>query len=798
MRYAIWLLTSAAAFTMATSAAAQEGALVPADVAPDKAETVDSQPDEADKGSAENAAAAQDDGVPDIVITAQKREQRLQDVPVAVTALTAETLINRGISQVADIQRAVPSLTVTQTGNASNSSINLRGIGTFAFSIGVEPSVAVIVDDVALLQQSQAFSGLTDIARIEVLRGPQGTLFGKSASAGVINIVSQAPTRDLSASLGAQLTTDDEVRLDGAVSGRVSDWLGVRVNAFHSDREGYVRNLTTGHRLGAARSDGLRVRVDLDPTEALNVALIAAYSSGTANPVRTFREVGATGSLFSPPTGPFVLPSLTGVTPGPENYRVRMNIEGAEETEQSLFIGRGSLDLGFADLISISSYQDYTIGGARREDTDLVDIPGIGGRAEGVSSSSFINATQFSQELRLVSSASGPFSYLFGLYFSDGETDRTNTRFLSLPPAQRANWIAQTGTKSYAAFAQATYDLTPSTHIDAGIRFNREKIRVELTDIDRPDAGSAPAAACRTICRGNGADDVVTYKGALRQDINDDVMAYVSYATGYKGQGYDISTGFNPAKAATPVQPETSKAYEIGFKSMLLDRKLQLNLTGFWTDYKNFQAQQLNFIAGVAIFNLANVGGLRTKGVEAELSARPTRSLQLDATLGYLDAKITDYPNAQCYPGQTAALGCVDIDPGAAVVLAQPNLAGARLANAPRWKYSLSLKQDVALPGMPFDGFVQADWAYQSRARFDLLGNPKTDQEGYGIFNGSIGVEESENAAYRISLFVNNLFDKAYTTSITLAPANPQNNIYTQFLPRDSQRYFGVRARFRY
>jgi iron complex outermembrane receptor protein len=139
----------------------------------------------------------------EIVVTAQKREQNLQDVPVAVSAISADQLESRGVAGVTDVARVSPSLTITENTNATGNSINLRGIGTYSFSIGIEPSVAIVVDDVALLQQAQAFSGLNDIARLEVLRGPQGTLFGKNAAAGVINIVTQGPTKQLSGSLGA-------------------------------------------------------------------------------------------------------------------------------------------------------------------------------------------------------------------------------------------------------------------------------------------------------------------------------------------------------------------------------------------------------------------------------------------------------------------------------------------------------------------------------------------------------------------------------------------------------------------
>jgi iron complex outermembrane recepter protein len=179
-------------------------------------------------------------------VTAQKREQNLQDVPVAVTTISGDALVSRNVNTVSDLPRVAPSLTVTQGNVPTNNSINLRGIGTIAFSTGIEPSVAVIVDDVALLQQAQAFSGLSDIARIEVLRGPQGTLFGKNASAGAINIVTKGATDVMSGSVVGKVTSDDEYRLDASISGPLGDSVGFRLNGFYGNRKGHIRELNSG------------------------------------------------------------------------------------------------------------------------------------------------------------------------------------------------------------------------------------------------------------------------------------------------------------------------------------------------------------------------------------------------------------------------------------------------------------------------------------------------------------------------------------------------------------------------
>lgn len=440
-------------------------------------------------GSVSFAAMAQDvpaasQGLEEIVVTAQKREQNLQDVPVAVTALTADALANRGIQEVTDITRAVPSLTITQTQSPNNNNIILRGIGTNAFSTGVESSVAVVVDDVSLLQQSQAFSGLTDIARIEVLRGPQGTLFGKSASAGVISITSQAPTRDMSAGLNAIATSDEEYRADGYVSGSVNERIGVRFNAFYSTREGYIRNLATGRKLGGDESYGFRFRGDLEPMDRLTINLIASYSNSSSTPTRTWRYADPSARIFGGGGNPGVLiaPALVGQNVGPENFTARQNIEGSVDSKQAMLVGKVALDLGPASLMSITSHQDWKQA-AGLDDGDYTDLAVVG-RAAGMTSTSPFHARQIAQEFRLVSTDKGPFNYLFGLYYAHGRTDRYFDR-LALGPL-RANWDSEAGTKTYAAFAQLNYDVTPTTHVDAGLRWNREKIHVRFANLLSP------------------------------------------------------------------------------------------------------------------------------------------------------------------------------------------------------------------------------------------------------------------------------------------------------------------------
>jgi iron complex outermembrane receptor protein len=723
-----------------------------------------------------------------IVVTAQKREQNLQDVPAAVSAVTSEQLEARNVVQVADVVRVSPSLTITENTNATGNSINLRGIGTFSFSIGIEPSVAVVVDDVALLQQAQAFSGLNDIARLEVLRGPQGTLFGKNAAAGVINIVTQKPTKSLTGSVGGTLTSDGEKRVEGMISGPISDKAGFRLNAFYGDRDGYVRNLNTGHKLGGDRSYGVRGRLELDPTDNLNIALTASHTNTkTDGQVRTFRSIKPGATAFGAP----LALSAVGLTPGSDNYKIRLDTEPKNISKQTMLTGRASLDLGQANLISITGYQDWRF--RFREDLDTLGSPTLLNAADptsilpnGSTAGGPFHSTNFTQELRLVSSGARKLDYLFALFYADGDSDRSFSR----GPNAATSWAATAGTKTMAAFTQMTYHVGSTTHVDGGLRFNHEII--EATFINRTPTATPPAgnASCLAVCSGKAKDDHITYKVALRQDLADDVMAYASFSTGYKGQGFDISTGFTPARAAKPVRPETSKAYELGLKSRVLENRVQLNVTGFLTDFTDFQAQGgVTQPDGTIVPQLSNVGALRSKGVEVEVSARPVRALRLDASAAYTDATIREFANAPCYTGQTVAQGCRPV--GGSNF---QDLSGKPLANSPKFKYSLAGVYDVDLPSLPFDGFVTAEYTHQSAVMLDLLGTPISRQKAFGVVNASIGVAGRDEQNYRVALFVNNLFDQHYATSLGYTGSSNAGAV-AQLLPRNSKRYVGIRAR---
>ncbi|MEW6390432.1 MAG: TonB-dependent receptor [Pseudomonadota bacterium] len=747
-------------------------------------------------------------GLEEIVVTATKRSANLQSVPVAVTALTGETIQNQRINEFADLTRAAASLTLSQSTASPNNAIILRGIGTYAFSIGVEPSVAVIIDDVPVVQQAQAFDNLTDVERIEVLRGPQGTLFGKNASAGAINIVTQEPSVVFSGRASATVTSDDGYKADGAISGPISDKTGFRLGAYYNHWDGNVDNLTNGHKLNDNTSYGVRGKLRTELTDKLVLSLNGSYakskSDGTAATLRfidlNYLPAGATTPVIPKYNGVSILPALAGVTPGAANRKTRVDNDGFTENKQASFSGKLTYDLGFANLISVTSYQDWKYNfSADVDGTDLAVngtapnvtspiAPGV-----GVSNSGPYHSTSFTQEVRLTSKGEGPLSYVVGAFYADAKTTRD---FQRGPALILAKWTGWQSTRSVAAFAGVDYKFPTNTTVSGAVRINNERIEdsfVNLLSNATVYASPTSIGTCGAgsqFCAGSNEDTVATWKLSLNQELAPRVSVYASAATGYKGFAYDISSGYTPLRTQNPVQPEKSKSYEAGLKSRFLDNHLQLNIAAFYTDYDNFQAQSSQYINGALQQKLNNVGKLRTKGLEVEAQAMPVEWLRLDASAAYTNAKVISFPNAACYPGQAqTGVGCAPSTnpPGLGNVQDRSN---TQLPNSPKFKVNLggTVTRELA---SDLTGVFTVNYQYQSKVNFDLLGNPLAEQKAYGVLNASASVARGDVKA---TLFVNNLLNEHFVTGIGDGFGSYGVHFVTQVLSRDSDRYFGLKV----
>ncbi len=751
-------------------------------------------------------------GLSEIVVTATKREQRLQDVPVAVTALGASAIENARINDFSGLTRAAASLTLTQAVASPNNSIILRGIGTFAFSIGVEPSVAVIVDDVPVVQQAQAFDDINDVERIEVLRGPQGTLFGKNASAGVVNIVTKDPGKDLAFSGQVMLTDDREVRIGGSISAPIGTGAGLRVSGYYGNYQGNVRNLATGNRLNDNESYGFRAKLKAELTPSISLTLTGGTArqsqGGAATTLRSvnlnYIPAGATVPVVPNFSGASILPSLIGITAGEANRLVRNDNDGPTSNRQTSIAGKLTADVGFADLVSVTSYQDWKYNFNADVDLTNLNVSGAGvpvtspaGPAQGVNQGGPFHSTSFTQELRLVSTGTGPLKYVVGAYFADAAT----TRFFQRGPVLAlANWEGYQSTRSLAAFAQLDYELPSGTTLTGGIRLNNERVKDYFVNY-LPSATSyvSPAsigtcARGSAQCAGSNTDTVVTWKAAVRQKISEDVSAYVSVATGYKGYAYDLSTGYSPLRTANPVLPETSRSYELGLKSRFWDNKAQLNVAAFLANYDNFQAQSAQFIGAILQQKLNNVGKLRTQGVELELALQPTPWLHLDGSAAFTDAKIRSFPNASCSAGQLqTGTGCGPSTNPVGLGNVQ-NLSGSHLPNSPKFKFTLGSNVEVPVSAN-MKALFGVNFQHQSAVNFDLTGNPLLVQKAYELVGINAGIEVG---SMRVTAFVSNLFDKHYVVGMNDFFGTYGTHTLFQVVPRDADRYAGVKIGYKF
>lgn len=699
----------------------------------------------------------------DIIVTANKRSQSVQDVPLAVSVVAPAQLAASGVSEFQDIYKVAPSLRISPAQQPQNANIAMRGVGTLAFSIGVEPSVAVLIDEVPLAFQARAFTDLPDIERLEVLRGPQSTLYGKSASAGLINLITRGPSDTFEAKVNGKVTTDQEYNGNFSVSGPISDTLGYILSGSYSSWDGNVRNVVLKKDVASREAVSVRGKLRWEPTTDIAITLAGNYNDGSTHSGLPFVRMDPTALLLNTPglTNDVTFP---GVKLDADNQDVVDNVDSSTKYHGGGGYLRGEFGLGDMNLVSITSYDRFKLNDFTDQDHTAAPSP-LGNNTERGA----FNSKMVTQEVRLQSPAEKPFSYTVGVYYANAKFNRPFQRGQAF---SLAHWYATAQSRQIAAFAQADWKILPELIFTGGARVQNEKVSYSFLDIQNGNAAF----------RGNASDTADTYKASLRYEFTPDISVFGTFATGYKGQTYDLSTGFNAARAAAgPVKPETSRDWELGLRSQFLDRALTVNVTLFDTTYKNLQAQSIETVGETQFFRLTNVGGLHTRGVEVDVIARPVTDLSIGASAAYLDAWYSSFQNAQCYIGQTAAQGCVGTP-------ARQDLSGAQLA-APKWNvqgnadYSPSLTDDLR-------GIAQASFQYQSASQD---ADPRIRQSGFTVVNVGLGVR-AEDHSWEVVAFVNNLFDEQYYASLTNRGNLFGNKVAIEaILPRDFRRYGGVR-----
>ncbi|WP_397401471.1 TonB-dependent receptor [Phenylobacterium sp.] len=722
-------------------------------------------------------ATSSDQGVnqiEDVVVTARRRSESLQEVPIAVSSLGGDVVREQNRNSVPDLITLIPTITLRPQNSAKDTVLLIRGLGTITTSPGAEPSVSMVLDGVVLARPGQMVSELVDLERIEVLRGPQGTLFGKNASAGVINIITANPTADTSAFIEASYYGGDEHRLTMGVNGEIiPGLLSGRLSGVTSGFKGDVRNIFLNETLSDRQSDGFRGKLLFTPNEDLSILVGADYlyveNRGNGGMyIATSTVAYPTGVRTQSAILPTVLQSV-GITPGFRNRQVAQNTLPQFKDAFGGAVAQIDYRMGEFDLTAISGYRFWrsTQGG---------DLDGFATLTTATPTQQIdlghVNSKQYTQEIRLASPKGGMIDYQIGVYYFravNREDYSRETTQLIAGNRVRNFGLNNFGTiqNNYSVFGEANVNFSEAFRAIAGVRLVKDKLSYYS---DRVSTSAAAVPGILPAFAGKDSTSVTDYASrfGFQYDVSDDIHAYATYSRGYKGPAFNVFFNFS-ARETNTLKPETSDAFELGLKSSLLDRRLQVNVALFNDQVANFQANQPDLVAGTVVTRLINAGDVSTKGVEIEAIANVTNNLTISADYAYVKAKVDDF---LCPVG--AAVSC-DID-------------GKPLPYAPKHKISVQAKYE-AYDSERYRVNLTGNYTYQSSQQNSIAQTPDTIAPGYGIVNGIISVMDKKSG-WEGRVLVRNLFDKFYRTTYAQG-----NGGLVGGLPRDYKRYFGVTVR---
>jgi len=762
-----------------------------------------------------------------VVVTANKRVEKLESVPSAISVVNEATIARTNVREIEDLVAITPALSITAGSTSANNTISMRGVGTATVTIGIEADVTIIIDDIPIAQQFQAFKDLADVSRVEVLKGPQSTLFGKSSVAGAVNIVTKPISGPLTGRATTLYTTDNEWRLGMSYGGEVSDTLGVRVSASNTRYPGNLNNLTTGGKVNGADGKTFMGKLAWHPTHELDVVLSGTYNyqnntRGAAainslvvrNAAGASEQAGIGGSntiapIYQIPAGgptpvnaasvnaiPTSL-ALAGVVPGPNNVNLRRDAPtGMTSSDRGAGLRLTYALPSGASLMSITSFDHYRSDDIK--DQDLVDLPTVALPGQtlysvGNNQGGTYDIKARTQELRLVSPDDATVRYVAGLWYAKNDTDRFFIRGDCRAPTA-CSGSSLTSPVVYrtdvyninkAVFGQASWEFVPTYTLTAGARHNSETSgyhfgRNYFTTVS-PATFVAGARGVDYFESIDNTERRVTGKLSLSKQFNPEWMAYATVATGYKGLAYGLLSTITAASAA-PVQSETSRTTEIGIKANLFHNRMSVDLTVYDTNFRNYQSTSTFTNPGDPIIynQISSVPRVGTRGIELDTSALLTSNLMVNAALAYTDATVREWKGGPCWndpanlaaaPSKTLAANGSLAGRNASCFPITPgatvgvqDLAGAPLQSAPKRRVVIGGQYDWRLADQSYDLFFTGNYKYQSGMSTIISQDPAFDVKGFTIVDLGLGFRDKKDR-YKVSFLVNNVFDKHYAVT---------------------------------
>ncbi|HLF32174.1 MAG TPA: TonB-dependent receptor [Xanthomonadales bacterium] len=658
----------------------------------------------------------------EVIVTASKvGAASLQSTPISITALTSDDIERSLIANQRDLTQFVPNLFITE--NTTLAQVFIRGVGTNAVFAGADPSSTIHLDGVYVGRPAATFSNFLDVERVEVLRGPQGTLYGRNSAGGTINIISRKPGDEVESKFQANIGNESLLQLEGYISGPLSESLSGSFSASHSAHDGYREMI-----LPTAQVD----EIDDEDTQSFRGQL--RFLTGEDTEILLRADYSQWDQTVLGYDKVLVFPSLTPTVNSVFGDFKRLPDDGPSIYDREDWGSSLEINTGLSEHWSLKSLTAYRENDMYLQaDTDNTDLPILITTIDDQSQT-------FSQEFNLTANFER-LSLLVGAFYYDENND-SNLFLQFLVPGTSPNYFPNVKIESWAAFGQATYSLTDRLNLIVGGRYIDEQktfnqdFRVNLLATGNPIVGPI------TFTSVLDGDDV-TPKFGLDYQLTEEVMAYGSVTKGYKSGGFNfnMTNPTLPDGSQRAFGPEEIWAYEIGAKGEYLNNTLRLNAAAFIYDYTDLQVQSF-IVAGV--IDITNAADAEIKGVELEILARPTPRLELSAALAYLDATYSSFRQAQITGG-----GFIDA-------------TGNNLNSAP--ESSASLAAQYVFP-LSSGGqiYLRGEYNWQDQVFFTADNNDIETQDSFGLVNASLGYETA-NGSWRVVLWGKNLSDEEYVT----------------------------------
>lgn len=700
------------------------------------------EPEAAAQPTAEEAESFDSE---EVIVTATKRKQTLQEVPISLVAVSGAGLQERGFQQFTDLQSVVPNLQIDQTNG--NFAITMRGLGAGAQNLAFEQSVGLFVDGVYASRARAFQTAFLDVERVEVVRGPQGALFGKNTNAGAISVVTKAPTDEFAAELRLSgEAIEGGYGTSGFVNGALADNVYGRLSFMANHTGPYIENRLTNRDEYANDSWGVRGQIRWDASEDVDVTLKLESARS---------DIDGGNVMFNSLGSPTC--ALCNLTRAAGGGTLAQEFPGYWRTQRSTQpqyndtgVDSGTLTVNWKAgddwrLTSITSYLDLSSEAFADADVGALTL------LETIQAE---ESSQFFQEFRATGKIADVLDVVAGVTYMHTSLDITqNVRYLgnTLPPGYTSptgvlnRTIDQTG-MSLSPYLALDYQVTENIFLSGSVRFSYEEKEADIGQTR--DAGNPPATNRPYALYGKRTERLWDYSLKARYQFDRDTSVYAGYATGTKGGGFISNDGLLLTNILAGVgkldyEPEEAKSWEIGLKSRFWDRRADLNIALFHTDFTNLQVSTFNGTA----FITGNAAEAVSKGVEVEATLRPTDWLTVGGGLAYLDAYYKDYPGGACL--HNAPVGCSPLT---------NNLAGSRLTRAPEWKgnFFVQVERTVA-DGIFVSGRVSLDYTGLSYFQSDL--DPLNAQPAYTKVDARLAIGH-EDGAWEFALIGRNLTDE--------------------------------------